>query len=86
MAKTIFLYEYWSLYKKSEKWFWKKLLMNNAVFVKTLENVRKHKDIKLVTIERKRNYLVSESNYHTTKIFTIYLLAIEVKKRPDTLE
>ena len=60
--------------------------MNNAVFVKTLENVRKHKDIKLVTIERKRNYLVSESNYHTTKIFTIYLLAIEVKKRPDTLE
>ena len=55
--------------------------MNNAVFVKTLENVRKHKVIKLVTIERKRNYLVSESNYHTTKIFTIYLLATEVKKK-----
>ena len=54
--------------------------MNNAVFVKTLENVRKHKVIKLVTIERKRNYLVSESNYHTTKTFTIYLLATEVKK------
>ena len=55
--------------------------MNNAVFEKTLENIRKHRDIKLVTIERKRNYLVSESNYHTTKIFTIYLLAIEVKEK-----
>ena len=55
--------------------------MNNAVFEKTLENIRKHRDIKLVTIERKRNYLVSESNYHTTKIFAIYLLAIEVKEK-----
>ena len=55
--------------------------MNNAVFEKTLENIRKHRDIKHVTIERKRNYLVSESNYHTTKIFTIYLLAIEVKEK-----
>ena len=55
--------------------------MNNAVFEKTLENIRKHRDIKLVTIERKRNYLVSEPNYHTTKIFTIYLLAIEVKEK-----
>ena len=48
---------------------------------KTLENIRKYRDIKLVTIERKRNYLVSESNYHTTKIFTIYLLATEVKEK-----
>ena len=55
--------------------------MNNVVFEKTLENIRKHRDIKLVTIERKRNYLASESNYHTTKIFTIYLLAIEVKEK-----
>ena len=77
----MYLYEHWSLYKKSEKWFWKKVLINNAVFVKTLENVRKHRDIKLFTIERKRNYLVSESNYQTTKIFTIYLLAIEVKEK-----
>ena len=39
--------------------------MNNAVFGKTIENERKHKDIKLVTTERRRNYLVSELNYHT---------------------
>ena len=44
--------------------------INLAVFEKTMENVRKHRDIKLVTIERRRNYLVSEPNYHTTKFFT----------------
>ena len=61
-----------------EKDFFK--LMNNAVFRKTMENVRKHRDIKLVTTERRRNYLVSEPNYHTTKFFTGYLLAMEMKK------
>ena len=40
--------------------------MNNAVFEKTMENVRKHRDIKLVTTERRRNYLASERDYHTT--------------------
>ena len=35
-----------------------------------MENVRKHRDIKLVTAERRRNYLVSETNYRTTKFFT----------------
>ena len=40
--------------------------MNNAVFEKTMENVREHRDIKLVTTERRRNYLASEPDYHTT--------------------
>ena len=44
-------------------------LMNNAVLEKTMENMRKHRDIRLVTKERRRNYLVSEPNYHTTKFF-----------------
>ena len=55
-------------------------LMNNAVFGKTIENVRKHRDIKLVTTEGRRNYLVSEPNYNTTKFFTENLLVIEMKK------
>ena len=54
--------------------------MNNAVFVKTMENMRKYKDIKLVPTEKRRNYLVSEQNYHTTKFFMDNLLAIEMKK------
>ena len=45
-----------------------------------LENVIKHRGIELVTIERKRNYLVSEPNYYTTKFFTENLLAIKMKK------
>ena len=54
--------------------------MNNTVFEKTMENLRKHRDIKLVTTEKRRNYLVSEPNYLTTKLFTENLLAIEMKK------
>ena len=56
-------------------------LMNNAVFGKTMENVRKHRDIKLVTNDTKRNKLVLEPNYQTTKWFSENLLAIEMKKR-----
>ena len=56
-------------------------LTNNAVFGKTMENVRKHRDIKLDTTERRRNYLMSEPNYHTAKFFTENLLAIEIKKQ-----
>ena len=59
-----------------EKDFFK--LMNNAVFGKTMENVRKHRDIKLVTTERRRNYLVSEPNYHTITFVTENLLAMEI--------
>ena len=55
-------------------------LMNNAVFGKTMENVRKHRDIKLVTTDKRRNRLVSEPNYHTIKWFSEKLLAIEMKK------
>ena len=54
--------------------------MNNAVFEKAMENVRKHRDIKLATAERRRNYLVLEPNYHTTKLFTEYLLPVEILK------
>ena len=54
--------------------------MNNAVFRKTMENLRKHRDIKLVTTERTRNYLLSEPNYYTKKFFTEILLTIEMKK------
>ena len=45
-------------------------LMNNAVFGKPMENVRKHGDIKLVTTEIRRNYSVSEPNDPPSKIFT----------------
>ena len=55
-------------------------LMNNSVFGKTVENVRKHRDIKLVKTEEKRIKLVSEPNYHTTKRFSENLLATELKK------
>ena len=54
--------------------------MNNSVFGKTMENVRKYRDIKLVTTDKRRNQLVSEPYYHTTKWFSENLLAIEMKK------
>ena len=55
-------------------------LMNNAVFGKTMENVRKHRDIKLVTADKRRNKLVPEPNYYTIKCFSENLVAIEMKK------
>ena len=55
-------------------------LMNNSVSGKTMENVRKNSDTELATIEGKRNYLVSEANYHITKFFTEHLVAIEMKR------
>ena len=55
-------------------------LMNNAVFGKTRENVRKHRDIKLVKTDCKRKKLVSEPNYHTMKLIEENLSIIEMKK------
>ena len=61
-----------------EKDFFK--LMNNAVFGKTMENVRKHRDIKLVKTDHKKNKSVSEPNYHTMKLISENLSIIEMKK------
>ena len=61
-----------------EKDFFK--LMNNFVFGKTMENVRRHRDIILVTTDKRRNQLVPEPNSHTTKYFSENLLAMEMKK------
>ena len=55
-------------------------MMNNIVFEKTMENVRKHSNIKFLTTERRRNYLASEPNYYIKKVFTENLLAIEIRK------
>ena len=54
--------------------------MNNAVLRKTVENVTKHRDIKLTTTDKRRNELASEPIYHTTKYFLENLLVIEIKK------
>ena len=54
--------------------------MNNSVFGKTMENIRKHRDIKLVTTDKIRNKLVSEPNYHTINLISEDLSIIETKK------
>ena len=61
-----------------EKNFFK--LMKNSVFGKTMENVRNHRDNKLITSEERRKRLVSEPNYHSCKKFSDHLMAIEMKK------
>ena len=61
-----------------EKDFFK--LMNNSVFGKTMENVRNHRDIKLVVTNARRKKLVPEPNYHTCKHFSEDLMVIEMKK------
>ena len=65
--------------KDFEKDFFK--LMNNNVFGKTMENVRKHKDIKLVATNKRRNQLASEPNCHTPKYIPENLIAIEMKRQ-----
>ena len=54
--------------------------MNNAAFGKTMENVRKHCDIKLVKTDKKWNKIVSEPNYHTMKLIDDNLAITEMKK------
>ena len=61
-----------------EKDFFK--LMNNSVFGKTMENVRNHRDIKIVTTYRQRMKFASEPDYHTTKYISEDLLIMEMKK------
>ena len=60
-----------------QKQFWK--MMNKMVFEKTMQNVNKHKNIKLVITETRRNYLVPEPNFCTAKFFTENLLAADIK-------
>ena len=55
-------------------------LMNNSVFGKIVENIRKCRDIRLVTTDKRRKYLMLEPNYHTTKRFSRNLPAIEMNK------
>ena len=54
--------------------------MNNIVYSKSVENLRNHRDIKLVTSSKQRNKLASESNYHLTKYISEDLLIMEMKK------
>ena len=61
-----------------EKDFFK--LMNNSVFGKTMENVRNHRDIKIITMDKRRSILASEPNYHSTKYISKDLLIMEMKK------
>ena len=55
-------------------------LMNNSVYGKSSENTRNHRDIKLVTSDKRTKSLVSEPNYHSHKKFSEHLMAIEIKK------
>ena len=55
-------------------------LMNNSVFGKTMENIRNHRDIKLVTSDKRRKRLVSEPNYYSHKKISEHLMAIEMKR------
>ena len=54
--------------------------MNNSVFGKTMENVRNHRDIKIVTTNKQRSKYASEPNYHTTKRISENLMIMEMKK------
>ena len=55
-------------------------LMNNSVFGKMIENVRKRREIKLIVTEERRKKLVSEPNYASCTVFSDHLMAVEMKK------
>ena len=55
-------------------------LMNNSVFGKTMENVRRHKNIKLACSERKRKFYASKVNYRNTIRFSDKLLAMDMRR------
>ena len=76
---------YTELRKSAKNDFEKDLfkLMNNSVFGKTMENIRKHRDIKLVRTDKKKSKLASEPNYHTIKLISEDLSIIEMKKTKD---
>ena len=81
MVKTLHRYEY-RIKESAKNDFEKDLfkLVNNSVFGKTMENIRKHREIKLVTTDKKRSKLVSEPNYHTINLISEDLSIIEMKK------
>ena len=55
-------------------------LMNKSVYGKTMEKVRNHRDMKLVTTNAKRRRYVPEPNYMASKCFSKDLIAIEMRK------
>ena len=70
--------------KDLEKDFFK--LMNNVDFEKTMKNVKNYRDIKLVTTDARRKYLMSELNYHKTKFFLDNVLAMEIERSSKILK
>ena len=59
--------------------------MNNSVFGKTMENLRNHRDIRVVTTDKRRSILASEPNYHSTKYISKDLLIMEMRKTEVTM-
>ena len=76
------------LRKKAKNYFQKDYfkLMNNALSEKIMKNVGKYRDIKLLTTNARKNYLVPEQNYQTTNFFSENLLAINEKKNANIHE
>ena len=82
MTNVIYQKEHRAEKKKAKNDFEKDFfnLMNNSVFEKTMVKVKKCRDSKLVTTEKRRTYLISEPNYHSTKFISENLLTITLRK------